>query len=54
MLITYWFFLFNDVIMTSDFYQISLVMFFWIFQNIKNNVNALMSNFDKHMFNVIN
>jgi hypothetical protein len=31
-----------DVIMTSDFYQTPLVKDSWIFQNVKNNVNASM------------
>jgi hypothetical protein len=30
-----------DVIMTINFYQAHLVKDSWIFQNIKNNVNAL-------------
>jgi hypothetical protein len=34
-----------DVIMTSDFYQAPLVKYNWIFQNIKNNINALKPNF---------
>jgi hypothetical protein len=34
-----------DVIMTGDFYQTPLVKDSWIFQNIKNNVNALTPNF---------
>jgi hypothetical protein len=34
-----------DVIMTCDFYQTPLVKDNWIFQNIKNNVNALTPNF---------
>jgi len=34
-----------DVIMTCDFYQTPLVKDNWIFQNIKNNVNALTLNF---------
>jgi len=34
-----------DVIMISDFYQTSLVKDSWIFQNIKNNVNALAPTF---------
>jgi len=33
-----------DVIMTSDFYQAPLVKDSWIFQNIKDNVNALTLN----------
>jgi hypothetical protein len=43
-----------DVIMTSDFYQAPPVKDSWIFQNIKNNVNALTPNFGKHMSNVMN
>jgi hypothetical protein len=31
--------------MTCDFYQTSLVKDSWIFQNIKNNVNALAPKF---------
>jgi hypothetical protein len=34
-----------DVIMISDFYQSPHVKDSWIFQNIKNNVNALALNF---------
>jgi len=34
-----------DVIMTSDFYQTPPMKDNWIFQNIKNNVNALTPNF---------
>jgi len=34
-----------DVIMISNFYQTLLVKDSWIFQNIKDNVNALTSNF---------
>ncbi len=34
-----------DVIMISDFYQSPHVKDSWIFQNIKNNVNALTLNF---------
>jgi len=34
-----------DVIMTSDLYQSPLVKDNWIFQNIKDNVNALSPNF---------
>jgi mannose/fructose/N-acetylgalactosamine-specific phosphotransferase system component IIB len=34
-----------DVIMISDFYQAPPMKYSWIFQNIKNNVNALTSNF---------
>ncbi len=34
-----------DVILTGDFYQASLVKDSWIFQNIKDNVNALAPNF---------
>ncbi len=30
-----------DVIMIGDFYQTTLAKDSWIFQNIKNNVNAL-------------
>ncbi len=30
-----------DVIMTTDFYQAPLMKDSWIFQNIKNNVNAI-------------
>jgi hypothetical protein len=33
-----------DVIMTSDFYQIPPMKDSWIFQNIKDNVNALAPN----------
>jgi len=31
--------------MIGDFYQTPLVKNSWIFQNIKDNVNTLMSNF---------
>ncbi len=34
-----------DVIITSDFYQALCVKNSWIFQNIKDNVNALATNF---------
>jgi hypothetical protein len=34
----------SDVIMTSDFYQAPFVKHSWIFQNIKDNVNALAPN----------
>jgi len=34
-----------DVIMTNDYYQAPLVKDSWIFQNIKDNVNALAPNF---------
>ncbi len=34
-----------DVIMIGDFYQTSFMKNRWIFQNIKNNVNALAPNF---------
>jgi hypothetical protein len=34
-----------DVIMISDFYQAPLLKNNWIFQNIKDNVNALTPNF---------
>jgi hypothetical protein len=34
-----------DFIMTCDFYQTPLVKDNWIFQNIKNNVNALALKF---------
>jgi hypothetical protein len=34
-----------DVIMIGDVYQTSLMKDSWIFQNIKNNVNALAPNF---------
>jgi hypothetical protein len=34
-----------DVIITSEFYQTPLMKDSWIFQNIKNNVNALAPNF---------
>jgi len=34
-----------DAIMTCDFYQTPHVKDSWIFQNIKNNVNALTLNF---------
>jgi hypothetical protein len=34
-----------DVIMIGDFYQTPHVKNSWIFQNIKNNVNALTPNF---------
>jgi hypothetical protein len=34
-----------DVIMRSDFYQAPPMKDSWIFQNIKNNVNALAPNF---------
>ncbi len=34
-----------DVIMTNDFYQTPLVKNSWIFQNIKDNVNALTPKF---------
>jgi hypothetical protein len=43
-----------DVIMASDFYQAPPMKDNWIFQNIKDNVNALTSNFGKHMSNVMN
>jgi len=33
-----------DVIMRSDFYQAPLVKDSWIFQNVKDNVNALATN----------
>jgi hypothetical protein len=34
-----------DVIMTSDFFQTPFMKNSWIFQNIKDNVNALAPNF---------
>jgi hypothetical protein len=34
-----------DVIMTCDFYQAPPMKDSWIFQNIKDNVNALTPNF---------
>ncbi len=34
-----------DVIMTSDFYQAPPMKDNWIFQNIKDNVNAFAPNF---------
>jgi hypothetical protein len=34
-----------DVILIRDFFQAPLVKDNWIFQNIKNNVNALASKF---------
>jgi hypothetical protein len=34
-----------DVIMTNDFFQKPLVKDSWIFQNIKDNVNALAPKF---------
>jgi hypothetical protein len=34
-----------DVIMTNDFYQTPLMKDSYIFQNIKDNVNALTPNF---------
>jgi hypothetical protein len=34
-----------DVIITNDFYQTPLMKSSWIFQNIKNNVNALALDF---------
>ncbi len=34
-----------NVIMTGDFFQPPLMKDSWIFQNIKNNVNALAPNF---------
>ncbi len=34
-----------DVIVTNDFYQAPYEKDSWIFQNIKNNVNALAPNF---------
>jgi hypothetical protein len=34
-----------DVTMIGDFYQASFVKDSWIFQNIKDNVNALTPNF---------
>ncbi len=34
-----------DVIMINDFYQTPLVKDNWIFQNTKDNVNALSPNF---------
>jgi hypothetical protein len=43
-----------DVIMTSDFYQTPLVKDSWIFQNIKDNVNALAKTIWRHMSNVMN
>jgi hypothetical protein len=43
-----------DVIIARDFYQTSFKKDSWIFQNIKNNVNALTSNFCTHMCNVMN
>ncbi len=36
-----------DVIMTSDFYQAPPIKNNWIFQNIKDNVNALTPNFSQ-------
>jgi hypothetical protein len=36
------------------FYQAPHVKNIWIFQNIKDNVNALTSKFDKHMGNIMN
>jgi hypothetical protein len=34
-----------DIIMIGDFYQTLLVKDSWIFQTIKDNVNALVPNF---------
>jgi hypothetical protein len=34
-----------DVIMIGDFFQAPLMKNSWIFQNIKNNINALAPNF---------
>jgi hypothetical protein len=34
-----------DVVMTSDFYQAPHVKDSWIFQNTKNNLNAITSIF---------
>ncbi len=34
-----------DVLMIGDFFQVPLMKNSWIFQNIKNNVNALTPNF---------
>jgi len=34
-----------DVMMTSDFFRAPLMEYSWIFQNIKNNVNALAPKF---------
>jgi hypothetical protein len=34
-----------DIMMTCDFYQTPFMKDSWIFQNIKNNVNALTPNF---------
>jgi hypothetical protein len=39
------FFSSNDVIVTGDFYQATPVKNSWIFQNIKDSVNALAPNF---------
>jgi hypothetical protein len=36
-------------IMTCDFYQTPLVKNSWMFQNIKDNVNALTPFFGKHV-----
>jgi len=41
-------------IITCDFYQSPLVKDSWIFQNIKDNINALTLFFGRFMFNVIN
>ncbi len=43
-----------DVIMIGDFYQAPLVKDNWIFQNIKNNVNALTPTFWQPYANVMN
>jgi hypothetical protein len=39
-----------DVIMISDFYQARLMKDSWIFQNIKDHVNALTPNFSQTYF----
>ncbi len=41
-----------NVIMINDFYQAPLMKDNWLFQNIKNNFNALVGNFGKHIYNV--
>jgi hypothetical protein len=42
-----------DVIMTGDFYQATPMKDSWIFQNTKNNVNALTPNFWQIFMNEI-
>jgi hypothetical protein len=39
-----------DVIMTSDFHQTPIMKDNWIFQNIKNNVNAITPIFRQTYF----